>query len=79
VLSRLCTARSKRYVLDRAGTIICARYEFMVYRLLRDGLEAGDLHCRHSVRFRGFDDDLVDDEIFERCAEKKRSCPYTPR
>jgi hypothetical protein len=33
---------------------------------LRDGLEAGDLHCRDSARFRSFDDDLVDDATFDR-------------
>ncbi|SHJ31671.1 Transposase and inactivated derivatives, TnpA family [Rubritalea squalenifaciens DSM 18772] len=38
------------------------RYEFLVYRLLRDRLEAGDLFCRDSVRFRSFEDDLVDAE-----------------
>jgi hypothetical protein len=45
----------KRYVLDPAGTILRDRYEFMGYRLLREGLEAGDLHCRNSARFRSFD------------------------
>jgi len=30
----LIPARSKRYVLDPAGTIIRDRYEFMIYRLL---------------------------------------------
>ena len=32
------------------------RYEFLVYRLLRDRLEAGDIFCRESLRFRSFDD-----------------------
>ena len=36
------------------------RYEFLVYRLLRQGLESGDIFCRDSVRFRSFEDDLVD-------------------
>jgi len=34
----------------------------LVYRLLRHGLEAGDIFCRDSVRFRSFEDDLVDDQ-----------------
>jgi TnpA family transposase len=38
------------------------RYEFLVYRVLRNGLEAGDIFCRDSVRFRSFEDDLIDDE-----------------
>ena len=43
--------------------INCAkdRYEFLVYRLLRERLEAGDLFCRDSVRFRSFEDDLISD------------------
>jgi TnpA family transposase len=65
----LIPARLKRYLLEPSGAIIRDRYEFMVYRQLRDGLEAGDLHCRDSARFRSFDDDLVDDETFKRRAE----------
>ena len=41
----------RRYV----EAVVRDRYEFMVYRQLRDGLEAGDLHCRDSARFRSFD------------------------
>jgi TnpA family transposase len=42
------------------------RYEFLVYRLLRHGLEAGDIFCRDSVRFRSFEDDLLDDHQWQR-------------
>ena len=48
----------KRFLVDR--------YEFLVYRLLRNGLEAGDIFCRDSVRFRSFEDDLVDDEQWQK-------------
>lgn len=55
----------KRYVCD--GTlsaspshIIPDRYEFCLYRLLQDRLEAGDIYCRDSIRFRSFEDDLID-------------------
>jgi TnpA family transposase len=41
------------------------RYEFLVYRLLRDRLEAGDLFCRDSIRFRSFEDDLLDDRQWQ--------------
>jgi TnpA family transposase len=37
------------------------RYEFLVYLLLWRRLEAGDIFCRDSIRFRSFDDDLLDD------------------
>ncbi len=42
------------------------RYEFLVYRLLRNGLEAGDIFCRDSVRFRSFEDDLLDDQRWQQ-------------
>ena len=41
------------------------RYELLVYRLLRDRLEAGDLFCRDSLRFRSFEDDLLDDRQWQ--------------
>lgn len=58
--------REKRYLYQRNETgqkqIIADRYEFLVYRLVRHRLEAGDLFCRDSVHFRSFEDDLVDDQ-----------------
>lgn len=41
--------------------LLVDRYEFLVYRLLRDNLEAGDVFCRDSVHFRSFEDDLLSD------------------
>jgi len=37
------------------------RYEFLVYRLLRNALEAGDVFVRESTEFRRFEDDLISD------------------
>jgi hypothetical protein len=37
------------------------RYEFLVYRLLRNALEAGDVYVQDSAGFRRFEDNLVDD------------------
>lgn len=55
----------KRYMYqhDSPGqkTLSVDRYEFFVYHLLRNGLEAGDIFCRDSIRFRSFEDDLIDD------------------
>ena len=42
------------------------RYEFLVYRLLRNGLEAGDLYRPTSVRFRSFEDDLIDEQEWQQ-------------
>ena len=56
---------TKRYLftndVDGKKCLIPDRYEFLVYRLLRNALEAGDIFCLDSVRFRSFEDDLVDD------------------
>ncbi len=41
------------------------RYEFLVYRLLRNNLESGDVFCRDSVRFRSLDEDLLSDEQWQ--------------
>ena len=41
------------------------RYEFLVYLLLRRRLESGDIFCRESVRFRSFEDDLLDDQRWQ--------------
>jgi TnpA family transposase len=38
------------------------RYEFMVYRLLRNALEAGNIYVRDSNDFRSFEDDLISAE-----------------
>ncbi len=43
----------------RHRSLLPDRYEFFVYRQLRQGLEAGDVFCRDSVRFRSFEDDLA--------------------
>ena len=37
------------------------RYEFLIYRLLRNALEAGDVYVQDSAGFRRFEDNLIDD------------------
>src|SRR6266851_4088396 len=58
------TAKRYLYAQETNGQrrLLPDRYEFLVYRLLRNGLEAGDVFCRDSVRFRSFEDDLIDDD-----------------
>ena len=41
------------------------RYEFLLYRHLRQGLESGDIFCHDSVRYRSFEDDLIDDQRWQ--------------
>ena len=41
------------------------RYEFLVYRLLRNALEAGDVYVQDSTEFRRFEDDLISDERWQ--------------
>ncbi len=45
--------------------LLVDRYEFLIYRLLRNGLESGDIFCRDSVRFQSFEDDLIDDQKWQ--------------
>ena len=63
--TRCIPDKFKRYLYlkdaQRLKRLLPDRYEFFVYRQLRQGLEAGDVFCRDSVRFRSFEDDLVDD------------------
>lgn len=45
---------------ENQPALVPNRYEFQIYRQLRDRLEAGDIYCRDSIRFRSFEDDLID-------------------
>ena len=65
------------YTSDIEGNkrLLVDRYEFLVYRLLRNGLEAGDIFCRDSVRFQSFDDDLIDNKLWQQ--EKERLIALT--
>jgi TnpA family transposase len=67
---RFIPDKTKRYLYrqDNQGQkrLLVDRYEFLVYRFLRNGLEAGDIFCRDSVRFRSFEDDLIDDQRWQQ-------------
>jgi TnpA family transposase len=66
---RFITEKNSRYLYttDDAGEnqLLVDRYEFLIYRLLRNNLDSGDVFCRHSVRFRSFEDDLLSDEQWQ--------------
>lgn len=54
----------QRYLYTTAGKrkdkrLEVDRYEFLVYRLLRNALEAGDVFVKDSHDFRSFEDDLI--------------------
>lgn len=69
----LCVpAATKRYLYaasDDGGQLLPDRYEFLVYRLLRNGLDSGGIFCRDSVRFRSFEDDLLSEKQWKAKAE----------
>ena len=46
---------------EKHKTLDVDRYEFLVYRLLRNALESGDMYVNHSNEFRQFEDDLISD------------------
>jgi hypothetical protein len=56
----------RRYLFGVEGkrgerTLEIDRYEFLIYRLLRNALEAGDVYVQASASFRRFEDSLIDD------------------
>src|ERR1017187_5428174 len=58
----------QRYVLTGKGKDLqmeVDRYEFLVCRLLRNALEAGDVYVQDSNEFRRFEDDLISDERWQ--------------
>ncbi len=72
--TRCIPVHLKRYLYTRSADgsphLLRDRYEFLVYQLLRAALEAGDVFCRQSVRFRSIEDDLIPSvEWNERKAE----------
>lgn len=65
-------AATRRYLYatgDDGGQLLPDRYEFLIYRLLRNGLDSGDIFCRDSVRFRSFEDDLLSEKQWKAKAE----------
>ena len=56
----LIPERHRRFLYP-AGELHRDRYEYLIYRLLRDRIEAGDVFCADSARYRSFEDDLVDE------------------
>nr|WP_295085862.1 Tn3 family transposase [uncultured Roseateles sp.] len=46
---------------DATKQLVIDRYEFLVYKLLRNALEAGDVYVKDSNEFRRFEDDLISD------------------
>jgi hypothetical protein len=46
---------------DKRKTLDIDRYEFLIYRLLRNALESGDLYVNQSNEFRQFEGDLISD------------------
>ena len=60
----IVTKGIQRYMYTDAGKakarqLDVDRYEFLVYRLLRKALEAGNVFVRDSNEFRSFEDDLI--------------------
>ena len=59
--------QQRRYLYAEQGgkkVLLADRYEYLVYQQLRAKLEAAELYCRESNRYRSFEDDLVDDKTW---------------
>jgi len=64
------TKSVQRYLYTRGETpndkrLAVDRYEFLVYRLLRNGLEGGNVYVQDSNEFRSFEDDLITAERWQ--------------
>jgi TnpA family transposase len=61
--------KMKRYIYgrdkDNRKQLLPDRYEFLLYKHLRQGMEAGNVFCNDSIRFRSMKDDLLDDKRWE--------------
>jgi TnpA family transposase len=59
-------AHLKRYLYGRdeqnKKQLLVDRYEFLIYRLTRDEIEAGTLFARHSVQYRRLEEELLSDQ-----------------
>jgi len=42
------------------------KYEFFVYKCLKERFEAGDIFIKDSINFRSLEDDLVDEEVMQQ-------------
>jgi len=42
------------------------RYEFLVYSLVSDGFESGDIFCKNSNNYRSISDDLIDEKEWKK-------------
>jgi TnpA family transposase len=66
----------QRYLFTKAAgkgrALDVDRYEFLVYRLVRNALEAGNVFVRESTEFRRFEDDLISDARWENKEEVLR-------
>lgn len=56
----------KRYLYGRdeqnKKKLLVDRFEFLIYRLIRDEIEAGTLFVRHSVTYRRLEEELLSDQ-----------------
>ena len=50
---------------DKEKILEIDRYEFLIYRLLRNALASGDVFVRDSNEFRCFEDDLIGDDRWQ--------------
>jgi TnpA family transposase len=65
------TEKNRDYLFQKSKKfkkkqILHNRYEFLVYQSLANALDAGDMNCRESLKFRSFEDDLIDDKTWEQ-------------
>lgn len=53
---------SIKYFYNEENKIIPDRYEFFVYKNLKNFIEAGDIYCNESILFKSFESEIISDD-----------------
>lgn len=67
-----------KYLYTQENQVIPDKYEFLIYRLLRKQLEAGDIFVDESLGFRSFEEELISKDKWKQKDEiiNKLGLPY---
>lgn len=66
----IISSQLKKYLYtkdeNQQKRLLVDRYEFLIYRLMREEIEAGRLFSRHSLRYRRFEEELLSDKQWQQ-------------
>jgi TnpA family transposase len=65
VPDRFIPSHLRKYIYDNRA-IIPSRYEFLVYKMLKNGIESGEIYVDKSIHYKCFERDLISEEDWNR-------------